>query len=211
MANGIINRVKRTWGLWHRVSEKGPVPVDSLVKMNLAPLMGRRDAAYDQAEKLAFTDLFVLSDKQREAMLCRIGDLIGRAIGDTRNILVTLSSPDTLSRERKLLSLLETQCRLIDAIYASCMTDQSIGETREVILSLAGGETLQSMVNYENLLADNEVQLLNFLRELFSASRNNLVRYREYASKSFSKGYAARYNSARDEYGRIFAGVEEDR
>ena len=57
--NEIINQVRRTWDYIRPASSRNPARrIDPLVKMNLPPLMGRRDAAYDRAAQLIQADLF---------------------------------------------------------------------------------------------------------------------------------------------------------
>ena len=72
--NEILNRMKRTWELLRPsatpVRQSGR-RIDHLVKQNLPPLMGRRDAAYDQATELLESDLF--SRDENHAPLAAIG------------------------------------------------------------------------------------------------------------------------------------------
>ena len=52
--NEFLNRVKRTWE-WIRPAapiHRSPRNADQLIKLNLPPLLGRRDAAYDHASRL---------------------------------------------------------------------------------------------------------------------------------------------------------------
>ena len=67
----------------------------ALGKMNLPPLMGRRDAAYDQAAGMLTGDLFAAGGELRRRSYRHIGTLLRCAAEDTNAILALLSSPDT--------------------------------------------------------------------------------------------------------------------
>ena len=98
----IINRVKKTWEYLRPSStpHQQPRKADHLVKMNLPPLMGRRDAAYDRAREFINRDLFALDELGRRRVYCAISSLLKSASDDTEAMLITLSSPDTELRRK---------------------------------------------------------------------------------------------------------------
>ena len=77
---------------------------DFLIKMNLPPIMGRRDAACDCIGFLLKTDFTALPDTERMMLYDRLIQLLTLAIGDTRSLLQMLSNQETRSREEWLLS-----------------------------------------------------------------------------------------------------------
>ena len=95
----------------HRIQElisgTDPVlerPADWLLKVNLPPLLGRRDAAFDIAEKLICEGDFA-NCKCRFEVYWKISRLLKQVCRDSRQITLMLSNPDTRERERRLLAL----------------------------------------------------------------------------------------------------------
>ena len=84
--------------------------------MNLPPLMGRRDAAYDEAAKMLTDDFFSVGGESRRRSYRRIGALLRCAEEDTHAILALLSSPDTMVRERKLLAFFNMLAKTVTAL-----------------------------------------------------------------------------------------------
>ena len=68
----------------------------ALLRLNLAPLMGRRDAAYDAVTRIAAGPCVF----SRVAELLK---LLWSAERDSVDLLSLLSSPDTIDRERNML------------------------------------------------------------------------------------------------------------
>ena len=75
-----------------------------MVKQNLAPLMGRRDAAYESAYKLSQLDIFSLDNDKQAEICAALKEYIDSSIQDTETILNMLSSPDTVKRENNYLT-----------------------------------------------------------------------------------------------------------
>ena len=93
-----------------------PRRANTLGKMNLPPLMGRRDAAYDEAAKMLVGDLFAFGEEERRRRYRRIGTLLRCAEADTTAILELLSSPDTTVRERKLGAFFNMLAKTVTAL-----------------------------------------------------------------------------------------------
>ena len=80
-------------------------PADWLLKLNLPPLMGRRDAAFDIAEQLVCRgDLASCEGSSRFEGYWQISRLLKDSCRDSRQILLMLSNPDTRDRERRMLA-----------------------------------------------------------------------------------------------------------
>ncbi|MGN0848601.1 MAG: hypothetical protein ACI4OV_02790, partial [Victivallaceae bacterium] len=90
--------------LWHltRGDAKSPNQLDYLVKMNLPPLLGRRNAIFSQAARLLKGDLFAIPDLERQTILNSCVNLLDEAINNTEAIIMTLSNADTAAREHQL-------------------------------------------------------------------------------------------------------------
>ena len=107
--NELLSRVKRTWEMLRPSAppHKPSRSADHLIKMNLPPLLGRRDAAYDCVSTLiADQELFARDEAWRQKHYGIIAGLLESAAEDTKSILRTLSSPDTASREQDLYDLI---------------------------------------------------------------------------------------------------------
>ena len=83
-----------------------PRRAGAMVKMNLPPLMGRRDAAYDAASELITGKLFPedVARGIRVSVYNPLLELLDAVENDTRALLAMLASPDTEARERRLLA-----------------------------------------------------------------------------------------------------------
>ena len=205
--NEILNRMKRTWELLRPsatpVRQSGR-RIDHLVKQNLPPLMGRRDAAYDQATELLESDLFSRDETGRRQLYGRLCELFDRAVEDTEAILITLTSPDTETRERRQLNYWELLRQVISTLEAlNGLTGKLFHAPADencCLLVQPGGNLSRD----ERQLGESEISLVNQFRELFESGRQQMLRYREYTAKSFSKSNAERYQKSYQEYHRFF-------
>ncbi len=202
--NEIFDRVKKTLGLLSGTPENTGAPVDFLVKMNLSAWMGRRDAAGDRIGELMYEDLFALSEAERRFRYRQVGSLLDQAIEDTETILMTLTSPDTETRERRQLNYWELLRQVISTLEAlNGLTGKLFHAPADencCLLVQPGGNLSRD----ERQLGESEISLVNQFRELFESGRQQMLRYREYTAKSFSKSNAERYQKSYQEYHRFF-------
>ncbi len=211
--NEILSRVKRTWELFRPAMPAGRRSdrhIDHLVKLNLPPLMGRRDAAYDRASRLLELDLFSRDETRRRQVYDRISALFHRAVEDTGSILITLTSPDTESREKRQLAfftLLRNTAQMLDDF--TCLEQELFNGGNPALTDLAVYQSEESMLRGEKMLSEAEINLVNQLRFYCESARPKMDRYREYTAKSFSKIYASRYQKAYDSYTRIYEELEQ--
>ena len=206
--NEILNRMKRTWELLRPsatpVRQSGR-RIDHLVKQNLPPLMGRRDAAYDQATDLLESDLFSRDETGRRQLYGRLCELFDRAVEDTEAILITLASPDTETREKRQLSffiLLRSISIVLDDL--SGLEKELFSGENPTLTDLAIHQSEEATLRGEKMLSEAEINVVNQLRFYCESARPKMERYREYTSKSFSKLYASRYQKAYEAYQRIY-------
>ena len=128
-------------------------PADWLLKMNLPPLLGRRDAAFDIAERAICEGDFANCPSRIEAYW-RISSLLKQVCQDSRQILLMLSSPDTRERERRMLALnvmlgtlgaslanfFELHDMTQKEIFRNAMSTMDDAETAQVVASFNGVE-----------------------------------------------------------------------
>ena len=207
--HGPCGRTERAFGF-----RRSPVGVrhdvrkiDPVLKANLAPLMGRRDAAFDRVAFFIESDIHVPPGEKRLAAYRRVARLLELALEDCDQIISGLSSQDTISREKLLRSFIFT-------LHASAVTLGDFAalrnvlgtDAREAIEEFDADNENLRLTESEKMLGSTEENLLELMRRLFAATRPRLARYREYAQKSFSpvyaEKYAVSYRSYFDVYGK---------
>ena len=183
---------------------------NALGKMNLPPLMGRRDAAYDEAAKMLTCDLFASGEEQRRHSYRRIGALLRCAEEDTSAIIALLSSPDTLVRERKLLAFFSMLAKTVAALEWFVELESSVfSEGDEQLRDFKAVQTGAELARGERMVAETEQDIVNQLRNFFERTQPRVMHYRGYARKSFSPDNAARYQRSLDFYTGVYGGGKE--
>lgn len=166
---------------------------DFLTKVNLPSVMGRRDAAYDAAFKLAAMDIFAQDEDTQSKICLNMMGILDLAIQDTNAIINILSSPDTVSREEQYL-FLQQNIRNLLGIWARMI------KAKEYMLSSTNTKGIDPLIREEHMLDNFEITLVNRIKFIFQDSQKRVHRYRGYMTKSFSKPYAERYNKSFTEY-----------
>lgn len=184
---GFFRKVGKSLGL---VSE--PAAVDRLVKRNLPPFMGRRDAAMDRIA--VPEDIFTRPAEERFRAYRRIGALTRSALDDTGAVLRMLSSPDTKRREGRLETILRIDQEMIDALAGMAQT--------QVLLSARRPEGCTG--DTDDAVSRCESVILNEFREILVATRPQIDRYRGYIVKSFSPANLERYRKSCEQSGAFF-------
>ena len=161
-------------------------PADRLLKANLAPVMGRRDAACDCAWELVKAGLS--GKNAAEKNLRRLARLLVSARADTERIFAILSSPDTIAREQRLLIFLTLTAGAVENICNLLFLEENADHN-------AGQAALSARAAEYNS---------TWLCEYFTIAEPRLRRYRDYALKNFSSDYATRYQRAYDSFSKIF-------
>ena len=174
---------------------------DFLIKMNLPPIMGRRDAACDCIGFLLKTDFTALPDTERMMLYDRLIQLLTLAIGDTRSLLQMLSNQETRSREEWLLSFFHLLGYGLEPLLPISGLAKNL-ENAPQIAAFLEDDSLNFGETGTHLLQD-EKSLVEHLQKLYQAAEIHISRYREYAEKSFSKPFAERYGKAYREYRKL--------
>lgn len=195
----VLGKVKATFGrvIPSAMPKKGG---DFLIKQNLSPMMGRRDAAYEVAYTLSQKDIFSFSDENQAKLCVKLRDNIENSIRDTREILNILTSPDTVRREHNYLSLLEAIKTLLEVWLHLIIAKEQWTNNCEEVNNFYSANSLESFRHDEEMLNDCELALVNRLKHIFEDSQERILRYRAYMTKSFSKHYLERYNKSFENY-----------
>ena len=156
---------------------------DHLLRMNLPPMFGRRDAALDVASALTVDcDIEKFSGEERGTVYWRISELLKESSDDSCRILMLLSNPDTRAQELHLLETLIMLERLSAAV--ANFFEMGSWETENGVISVA------------------ETGFLKQLRKTFKNSSAEINRYRTYAKMSFRGENSERYQRSYS----VFAG-----
>lgn len=183
-----------------------PRRVCHLAKQNLPGLMGRRDAAWDQA--VAIT-LHTENDNQpavEQMQICANAvELLHIAHSDTDAILKLLSSPDTENRERRLFALQEITLRMAEVWNKLTMLEQELFGANSILVHFNAVGSEEENSRHIRKLHDSRAVLLKQLRHTLKSAAPRLERYRSYTANSFSAAYAGRYRNAYANYQRLYA------
>ena len=204
---GLFSRVRRTLGQLRSPADvrQDGRRVAAVLKLNIAPLMGRRDAAVDRAADSFGADIFSLPEEKRFAHYIRTSRLLELAMNDCDAIIAGLSSQDTITREKRLRAFLSMLRDMIVTIKASTVLENVILlEGSEVFRELSVEVTGNQLAESEQVLSGTEINLVNRLRDFFARTLPRLNRYREYARKNFSRVYADKYSVSYRSYFEVY-------
>ena len=204
---GLFSRVRRTLGQLRSPADvrRDGRRVAAVLKLNIAPLMGRRDAAVDRAADSFGADIFSLPEEERIAHYVRTSRLLELAMNDCDAIIAGLSSQDTITREKRLRAFLSMLRDMVVTIKASTVLENVILlEGSEVFRELSVEVTGNQLAESEQVLSGTEINLVNRLRDFFARTLPRLNRYREYARKNFSRVYADKYSVSYRSYFEVY-------
>lgn len=200
--SGILGKFKQAFRRGNARAKRAE-EADFLVKMNLAPLMGRRDAALDRALELLDGDIFSMDDQKREKKYSTVLSLLDCALADTESIVLTLSNQDLVHREKRIAYLIEMLRTLSETAHHLAMLVRQAAN--DEVLNLAGPAKKRRFHLDEVEILDGETKIIHNLKELISWSATPLNRYRTYGAQSFSQHNLERYNSALKEYRELYS------
>ena len=155
----------------------------TLLRLNLAPIMGRRDAAYDAVAGYAAGPCIF-------SQVPELLRLLWSAEKDSVEVLSLLSSPDTIDRERNMLEHIRKLIRLL-----------------QVLEAWSGSRKRKNFADcIEEDIADDPVipTVVTRISSLIRHAVPHLERYRAYAEKSASVSHADRYNKSYSFYHEIY-------
>ncbi len=195
--NSFLEKIIRPWeSLRSSVSERQGRETDLRIKQNIPPMMGRRDALLDLGITMLDDGmLFSLDTSERQLRFAEINRCFRGSAQCSESIIRLLSSPDTASREEKLLTLI----RFADGVSnALCGIGSISGDIFVRLESMAAPSLSGRAADGEETLENTALNLVNMLRRYLSLFEDNRKRYRRYALKSFSAANLERYRKAYD-------------
>ncbi len=200
----ILAKVKKTINKVKQNQADESSQEDYLVKMNIAPLMGRRDAAYDSVEALLANDLFTNSDIERKKIYDAVVKLLDTVLKDTQDIVIALDSEKHIEQEisficflELLLSIIEAAGNLVDYELSLYNTENSVNK---FLVSVIEGQ----LCDTDDIISDSEATIVQSIKGLFEVTRNQLDKLREYSRRGFSRHNAVKYKKSFTEYKKIF-------
>ncbi len=205
ISENILATMKKTFGKMLPNSHVLKRNKDFLIKINLAPIIGRRDAAYDMACSLSSSDIFSLGLEQQFKVCNYLCELMEGCIEDTLAVIHILSSPDTVSREQKFLNFQQNIYNFLKVwehlIISQNYTLLNAQDSHSLYLS---NDDDNKVAWDEDMLNEFEVSLVNRINAIFAEASHKILRYRSYMTKSFSKSYFERYNKSFSEYSKNY-------
>ena len=177
---------------------RNPAEADYLVKMNLPPLLGRRDAACEYILELLTESIKELPLAARLEFYRMLLALLEYAIVDTEAVGKILASAETSARERRILAFLATLRDLLGAACALAEAESALSEESAGLEYFLGKRS--RLNRYAASGRDAEMRSLNLALDIAVAASAKLGLYRDYTRKSFSTSNAQRYHEAFSEF-----------
>jgi hypothetical protein len=177
---------------------------DYLVLMNIPPLMGRRDAAYDRAEQLLNNNLFANRDQERKEIYLKAVSMLEIAIRDTEAIVTALYQDDKGFKETKFLRYLAVLKNTVQAANDLVEHELSLFKEEDMLSEFIGNDITGQLRKTDEIFGESEMSIAQCVSELQTISRSQITRYREYSKKSFSRHNLERYSKAFNEFSRIY-------
>ena len=193
-----INKVKQNQA--GKISQ-----ADYLVKMNIAPLMGRRDAAYDRVEALLVDKLFTYSDTDRKKIYEAAVKLLDTVLKDSQDILIALDNEKRIEQEKSFICFLELLHSIIEAASNLVDYELSLYNTENTVNKFLGSVLEGQLRETDDIISESEMTIVQSINELFDITRDQLNKLREYSRRSFTRYNAAKYKKSFAEYSKIFA------
>ena len=191
MAESFFSKIRQRFGFWSKNSKTPEIAnlrSDTLCKLNLPPLMGRRDAAFDSVGAIGSAEMLKCSDAERLAIYRQAMEHLEHAIADCSRIAAAMTSSDSLRRERSFASYLEAmRCHL------NVMTDfVELGNQMMNGMVVSGGllesASASEIAESGMVCHDAEINFTGRFRSMVERVRPRILRYREYAVRKTPSG-----------------------
>lgn len=181
---------------------------DYLVKMNIAPLMGRRDAAYDRVENLLADKLFTYSDVDRKKIYAQAVRLLNTVLKDSQDILIALDNEKRIEQERSFICFLQLLRSIVEAAENLVDYELSLYNTESTVNKFLGSVVEGQLRETDDIISDSEMTIVQSVNELFEITRDQFNKLREYSRRSFTRYNAAKYKKSFAEYKKMFDAAE---
>ncbi len=168
----------------------------ALVRGNLAPLMGRRDAVLDAAETLIKIARNT-PDSERRTLFHYLNELFAAADLNTTRLSGMFNNQDTIAREQRLALHIGILAKLSASLDEFRILEDRMHTAAAFYANDPGNEfDSECTARINRRLSDIEKNLLEQLCEYFDRVRARIARYRQYAVKNFSKELFERYQKS---------------
>ncbi len=175
---------------------KKATDADYLVKMNLPPLLGRRDAVYERFTQQFSLQLLEQEPHQRFESYRGLLELLNSAVRDTDAVVVTLSNADTSLRERRLLNYFELLAETLTAAAQLVCFENRMLTREESLDGFLAGDRTGKLKRRVNVFQDSEKKIVTCVADLIEMAEDSIRRHRDYTRKNFNAHNAARYHRA---------------
>ncbi len=182
---------------------------DYLVKMNIAPLMGRRDAAYDRVETLLADKLFTYSDIERKKIYETAVKLLDIVLDDSQEILIALDKKKRIEQEKSFICFLELLYSIIEAAGNLVDYELSLYNKESTVSKFLGSVVEGQLHETDDIISDSEMTIVQSINGLFKITRTQLNKLREYSRRNFTRYNAAKYKKSFAEYKKIFESAND--
>ena len=182
---------------------------DYLVKMNIPPLLGRRDAACEFLREMLQHDFKELPLEERIDNYRNMLEILEYAIADTESVKMTLASAETAGREKRLLTFLSVMRDLLSSACAMAEAGAAFNESSPDLGYFIGKSN--RMARYAASGRDAEMRSLNLALDLSVAASAKFEMYCDYNRKSFSADNSERYREAFELYSQQFRSYFPDK
>lgn len=200
----VLEKVKKTINKVKQTQESETSQMDYLVKMNIAPLMGRRDAAYDRVETLLAGELFTNSDIERKNIYQTAVKLLDTVLKDTQDILVALDSNKRIEQEKSFICFIKLLRSIIGAASNLVDYELSLYNTENTVNKFLGSVIEGQLRETDDIISESEMTIVQSIKGLFEITRDQLNKLREYSRRGFSRHNAVKYKKSLGEYKKIF-------
>jgi len=168
----------------------------ALVRSNLAPLMGRRDAVLDAAETL-INAAGNIPDAKRRTLFNYLNELFAAADMNTGRLSGMFNNQDTIAREQRLALHIGILAKLSASLDEFRILEDRMHTAAAFYANDPGNEfDDECTARFNRRLSDIEKNLLDQLCEYFGRVQARIARYRQYAVKNFSKELLERYQKS---------------
>jgi len=167
----------------------------ALVRINLVPMMGRRDAVLDAAETL----LQAVRNRQApgETAYSYLNGLFAAADRNTFRISGMFNNQDTVAREQRLAIHIGILAKLAASLDEFFALKNRMHEAAAFYAADPGNEFKDDCTDNINIrMSIVESNLFEQLCDYFDRIHARIARYRQYAVKSFSAENLERYRKS---------------
>ncbi len=200
--NDIINKVKRAF---YRMtpSRNRREGASFMLIMNIPPLMGRRDAAYQRVIELLKTDIFATTETERSSLYKNVLDLLDIILAATADISAATRDLKN-EREKRLFKYFSLLFELINAARAFVEPTVTLQNDEAAIQEVLRGVDSSQIRQLEELLNEGEINLVQSINNLIFTSQPQLTIDREISLRSLSRQNQERYNHSFEEFNRCY-------